>query len=313
VTPAPIVVSHSEIDAIRQCGHKADLAYRAHWVPARVGAALSLGRLYHEVMAEHYRAVQAGSSDLARRRAVAEMLLQASGVNADEADLCAWMYDGYEERWGTDPQWEIIAVEDQRLIRLPNAAGRGSRFWLRMRADLLVRERLHAVGGTAGAAKIHVVDHKSGRNLPNERELDLDDQFGLYTWGYRRQGIDVFASLYNAARTQRNKVEHQPLDERFSRTRLYRTGRELETIAREAYQTVRAHYQRPSGVAPRAPDTSPIGPHRCTAKCPFTEPCLLGRKAGPRAEQDFLASGGYRQLTDDEHLVERGYAAPLQP
>jgi len=227
--------------------------------------------------------------------------------------LVAWMYDGYEERWGTDPQWEVLGVEDQRLIRLPTRTGRASRFWLRMRIDLLVRERLSAVGGPSSKVKTWVVDHKSGRDLPQERELALDDQFGLYTWGARTLGTPVFGSIYSAARTQRNRVAPQLLEERFERYRLYRTDPELETIAREAWATARTAYSYQPGQAPRAPDTAPIGPSRCRAKCPFTEPCLFGRKTGPMAEQRFLRDGGYVQLTEDEQLVERGYVDPLKP
>ena len=301
---APIVVSHSELDAIRQCGHKHDLGYRQRWVPTSVSPALSIGRVWHEVMAIHYLAIQAGTTDTKRRREVADLLLEAD--DEEHADLVAWMYDGYEEMWGVDPDWEIVSVEDQRLCRLPTATGRASRFYLRLRTDLVIRDR-------AMRNHLHVVDHKSGQNLPVDRELDLDDQFGLYTWGHRQLGEPVFASIYSAARTQRNKVQPQTLEERFSRTRIYRTDRELETIAREAYTTARAAYRYKEGEAPRAPDTTSLGPNRCRFKCPFTEPCLLGRKTGPAAEADFLGSGGFVQMTEAEQLTERGYVDPLMP
>ena len=265
--------------------------------------ALSIGRTWHEVSAIHYLAIQAGASDTKRRRAVAELLLDEQ--DQERAGLVAWMYDGYEAMYGTDPDWEILTVEDQRLARLPTMTGRASRFYLRMRTDMVIRDR------TLGR-KVHVVDHKSGQNLPTEKELDLDDQFGLYTYGERQLGVPVFASIYNAARTQRN-ISEQTLESRFSRTRIYRTDHELETIAREAYQTARAAYRYKPGEAPRAPDTSPIGPSRCKSKCPFTEPCLMGRKAGSRAEVLFLEAGGFVQMTEAEQLAERGYVDPLMP
>jgi hypothetical protein len=305
--PAPIVVSHSELDAIRQCGHKADLAYFQRWSPITTSPSLAIGRVWHEMMAEHYRALQSGATDTARLNAVARILVLADTEDPERADLLGWMYDGHCEVYGTDPDWEIVSVEDQRLIRLPTTTGRASRFYLRMRADLIIRER------NIKKPKLWLVDHKSGKNLPVEKELDLDDQFGLYTWGLRRLGDDIFGAIYSAARTQRNVSEPQTLDSRFSRTRLYRTDRELETIAREAFATARAFYRYRPGEAPRAPDTSPIGPSRCRFKCPFTEPCLLGRKAGPAVEQHFLRDGGFVQLTEDEQLAERGYPDPLQP
>lgn len=304
-TVKPIVVSFSELDAFRQCPHKHELAYKQRWVPHVLSPALTKGREWHAVMQLHYECLKAGTLDIERRREIAEYLIAVEQWDEELAGLLAWMYDGYEERWGTDSDWEILAVEDQRLIRLPTTTGRASRYYLRMRIDLLVHE-------TFLKGKMLVVDHKSGQNLPRNKDLDLDDQFGLYTWGARTLGDPIFGSLYNAARTQRNKSPME-LDERFSRTRVYRTDRELDIIAREAFVTARTAYSAYApGEAPRFVDSAAIGPHRCVVKCPFTEPCLMGRKAGKGAEQSWLRSS-YTQLTEEEQLAERGYIHPMMP
>jgi hypothetical protein len=252
----------------------------------------------------HYEAIQAGASDIARREMVAQYLLAVSRWDEELADLLAWMYDGHEEQYGTDPDWEILSVEDQRLIRLPTWTGRPSRFYLRMRIDLFVHEKFLK-------GKNQVVDHKTGKDLPKQKDLDFDDQFGLYCWGARQLGDDVFGAIYSAARTQRN-ISPMSLETRFSRTRIYRTERELETIAREAFLTARIAYSIPSGQAPRWVDSAAIGPHRCIVKCPFTEPCLMGRKAGAGQEHTYLLSVA-RQLTEEEQLADRGYIDPLFP
>lgn len=300
----PIVVSYSELDAFRQCPHKHELAYKQRWAPDRVGPALNTGRIWHEVMAIHYGCLMSGTTDHERLAFVADHLMTIEESDPETAALVAWMYDGYVECYGDDPDWEIVGVEDQRLIRLPTVAGRPSRFWLRMRVDMLVRER------NIKSPKLWVVDHKSGRNLPNDRELDIDDQFGLYTWGLRQLGTPVFGSVYSAARTQRNKVEPQTIPDRFARIRLYRADPELDEIAREAYVTARTAYAYGTGrnPAPRAPDTD-----RCRWRCPFTEPCLMGRKAGSFAETRFLQDGGFTQQTEAQHLADRGYPEPLRP
>lgn len=302
----PIVVSYSEIDAMRQCGHKHDLAFRLGWTSRTTAPALSKGKLYHDVMEIHYKAIMVGAPESERLRAIAETLLDAEERNAEEAQLVAWMYDGHLEKWGTDDQWEILAVEDQSLMRLPDRNGRASRFYLRMRIDLLVSE---SVGGRP---KIYVVDHKTGQNLPHEKELDLDDQFGLYTWGLRKKQVPVFGAIYSAARTQRN-VGEMDIDDRFRRYKVWRTDQELETIAREAWETSRTAYARPVWQAPRSPDSHPIGPSRCKAKCPFTEPCLVGRKSGRFQELTFLRSGGFEELDEETRLAQRGYIDPLMP
>lgn len=235
----------------------------------------------------------------------------------DECELVAWMYDGHEDVWGTDDDWEIVAIEDQRLFRLPDTSGRASRFYLRMRLDLLIRQRTVEIAGHRVKAsndpdskrfgKLWLVDHKSGKDLPTDKELDIDDQFGLYTLGCRQLGNPVFGSIYSAARTYRH-VEPRPSEELFARKRLYRTPIELDTIAREAFLTARTAYAYKSGDAPRAPDTD-----RCRWRCPFTEPCLHGRKTSPTQERIFLESGGWTQLDEAARLKLRGYEDPLMP
>lgn len=303
---SPVVVSFSELDAFRQCPHKHDLSYKQRWSPATVSRALSIGKLWHLVMENHYRAVQAGATDLARREAIALLLLEAAETNQEYADLVAWMYDGYEEMWGTDPDWEIVGVEEQHLVRLPALSGRPGRFgryWLRMRADLIVRVR------SIRKDRLWLVDHKSGKNLPTDKELEIDDQFGLYTWALQKDGLPIFGSIHGASRTER-LVREMTLEERFRRTPMYRTDQELRRVAQEAAVTARTAYVTYSdGDAPRAPDSD-----RCRWRCPFTEACLLGRKTGDRNEQEFLGSSGFLQLTETEQLAQRGYGDEvLQP
>lgn len=314
----PIVVSYSELDAFRQCPHKHDLAHRQGWTPDKVGPALTKGRLYHLVLQLHYELIREGVGTKARRQAITDLLVDSIEEYTEETcELIAWMYDGYEDMWGEDSDWVIISVEDQRLCRLPDTSGRGSRFYLRMRTDLIMQERTVEVAGHRVNAsrdpenkrfgKIWLVDHKSGKDLPTQRELDIDDQFGLYTWGIRKDGLRVFGALYNAGRTYRHK-EERPVEERFSRTRLYRTDKELDNLAREAFLTARTAYTYESGDAPRAPDSD-----RCRWRCPFTEACLHGRKTTPNQEAIFLSSAGFTQMDEAERLAERGYENPLMP
>lgn len=287
-----LVVSHSELDAYRQCPHKHDLGFKQRWVPSVVGGALGKGLLWHRVMEVHYGCIKDETTHRHRMQKIARLLIEHS--DEEVGNLIGWMYDGYVERWGMDEQWEILSIEDGSIVELPRPTPFAKRVGVRMRIDLMVKDRF--LGG-----KTWVVDHKSGQNLPTEKELDIDDQFGLYTWGKRHLGVPVFGAWYSAAVTRRNKVKFQQLDERFDRKRLYRTDTELDTIAREAYDTARnAYSNRP---APRAPDSE-----RCRWRCPFTEPCLAGRKGMP--EVDYLKAARFKKMSEAEHLAYRGYAAP---
>jgi hypothetical protein len=125
-----------------------------------------------------------------------------------------------------------------------------------------------------GADRGYVVTHNTCRELPKQKALDFDDQFGLYIWLLRKQGLDVRGCIYNACRTNRLKRD-MTLDERFRREYTVRTDTELETMAAEALATFQNAYRgtKTDTLPPRSPD-----PDRCGWRCPFSEPCLMSRK-----------------------------------
>lgn len=202
-------------------------------------------------------------------------------THPEYAPLIEWMYQGYIETYGLDEKWQIIAVEHGPVIPLFTERGTRSTFRLKLKIDLIVKDL------SMRHPKLWGVDHKSGRDLPKDKELDIDDQFGLYSWAMRQIGRPVFGFIHNAARTQRNVSKPQPLDERFHRTMLTRTDRELDNIALEAYQTAREMYG-PLNKGQRAPDSD-----RCRWRCDFTEACMHGRKG--LDEKQYLIDKGYTQ------------------
>ena len=266
--PITRVVSFSEIDCFRQCPFKHELAYKQRWSKTpSPGTPLSRGTLFHAVMENHYGYLKARrQKDLAELERCSRnitSLLEGPG-DADEQELVAWMYVGYVERFGDDDNWEIIAVEYANEFWLPTERGGRSNFKMKVKIDLIVRDRR--------TGSLWIVDHKSCKNLPTDRMLELDDQFGLYTWGVQQLGMKVMGAIHNACRTQRNKGPME-MSERFLRTMLYRTDEELQTIAVEAYRTARRAYAIKPGEAERAPNSD-----SCRWKCDFTESCLGARK-----------------------------------
>lgn len=280
-SPKEIVISYSQIDAFRQCPHKEQLAYKSRWTKDRdETTAAGRGTMWHQVMDSHYTALKEGANPTVavddRVKGFREM-----GKDSDTIDLLMWMYDGYVEQWGNDEEWQVLAIEHRAHAPLRFPSGRKSRFVMKMIIDLIVRDRDNGM--------VWLVDHKSHAYLPKSKELDLDDQFGLYTWGLRQLGHKPFGSVYNTARTQRNKVKPQPLDERFDRYPMTRTDHELDTIAQEALATAKAMYS-PSNQAERHTNSD-----TCKWRCDFTEACLIGRKYGPDREERFLLDVGFRQ------------------
>lgn len=250
--PDLTVVSYSELDSFRQCPHKHHLQYKERWTGPTRSPALLRGTAWHSILEAHYLSEEYPVLDL----------------DVETLGLLRWMYDGYVEYWGGDADWKILATEWKGEVPLPTPAGYDEPvFAIKVRLDLVVRE--------LSTGNIMVVDHKSGKDLPKRREMDLDDQFGLYVWALRQLGKKVAGAIHNAARTQRNKSKAQPLDERFGRFTMFRTDAELDRIAQEAADTAATAWlyygdERP---APRSPN-----PQTCGWRCPFTETCLMGRK-----------------------------------
>lgn len=275
------IVSYSELDTFRQCPLKHHLLYQRRWTkPTKEGSALDKGSLYHLVMEAHYRtlknfqdphrgripkSMRQEALDRAREEAMEFLVHPITGEQSEVQELIEWMYDGYVENYGVDEDWRVVGVEHQIIQPLPDPAGNPSRYHLKMKIDLLVREW--------STGNLWVIDHKSGSNLPSKMDLEIDDQFGLYTWGMRSIGRKVQGSLHNANRTQRNK-SFMPLDTRMSRTYLNRVDKELDNLALDAYYAARAAYPDDPNYAARysAPD-----PRSCGWKCDVKEPHLLMR------------------------------------
>lgn len=267
------VVSYSELDALRQCRLKHQLAWVERWQPPEVGRALRVGSLFHEKLEQHYLLM----SEPERAASVEDVVEQVmwglfdprTGEQTEEQAQVEWMYRGYAAHYGEDEQWQVLGVEERVSEMLPTHRGTRSSFRLKGKVDLLVRDQ--SMGGG-----LWVVDHKTGRNLPKEKDLDMDDQMGIYIYLLRRRGLDVRGAIYNAVRSERLKSREMAPDERFLRVPLARTDKELQSMAVEAYEQFREAYGRKGpGDPPRSPDSD-----RCRWRCPFTEACLAGRKGG---------------------------------
>lgn len=290
------IVSYSEIETYRQCRLKHQLSYIEKWRTAGDEAeALARGTLFHTVMENHYRMIH----EVGRGEVTAEDLTLAvmpflaeegTGAQSERQELVEWIYRGYVELYGLDDHWEIIGVETPFMepLRWPN--GEESGFMLAGTIDLTVRD--HSADGG-----IYIVDHKTCKNLPKQKDFDMEDQTGIYAFLRRAAGDDIRGAIYNHCRTWKLQRPME-MGERFMRTLTVRTDRELETMAVEALEVMaeayEAHGRRSAGGnlydAPRTPDGE-----RCGWKCGFTEACIAGRKYGPERTRQFLEDIGYKR------------------
>lgn len=293
-----IVVSYSELDTFRQCPLKHHWAYKERWRrPVAEDGALAKGSLWHLVMERHYQILaeherltpeSVAEALEASKLATREFLVdQKTGVQSEVQALIEWIYRGYIERWQADSDWEILGVEEGFQLPLESSVGVDSEIQIKGKIDLVVRDRL--------TGQLWVVDHKSGSNLPSQMDLEIDDQFGLYSWAMRKLGRPVLGAIHNAARTTQNladkpgytgKSSPQTLDQRFSRTFLNRSEIELTNIALDAYNAAAVAYSDQTIYS--SPD-----PRQCGWKCDFKEIHLLARKG--RNPHEALSDYGFVQ------------------
>lgn len=286
------LVSFSEIDTARQCAFKHRLSYKERWVGETKSQALNKGTLWHVVMENYYLVIQFFQQvaegkwapefpavtlpnddvlEIAYKHAMLFLVDERGSYLDETAELIGWMFQGYVECYGIDPDWKILAVEQRWDFWLPTPRGGRSNFKIKLKLDLVIRD--------IPTDRLYVVDHKSGKNLPKDKELDIDDQFGLYIWGLRANGKNIFGAMHSAARTHRNKdlvKNPQPLEERFRRKPLYRTDVELQEVAVDAYKSARNAYLTPVGEEGRSPNSD-----TCRWRCDYLEACLLSRKGVP--------------------------------
>lgn len=279
------IVSYSELSSFRQCPLKHALEYKQRWTkPVEPETPLSKGSLWHLVMQTHYGVLRRAQEVFGRRihegaeeraalgaayTATRPLLVnEETGEQNPDQELVEWMYDGYVARWGADRNWLVIAMEHAIELPLLTEQRRPSpKYRIKMKLDLVVKDR---------EGKLWVVDHKSCYRLPYKNELDLDDQFGLYTWAMRRIGHPVIGSMHSASRTFRTKGDAEgkkvmPTEDRFSRTPIYRSDIELDNLALDAHRVAKA--LGAMGHPYSAPD-----PNQCGWKCQFKEAHLLMRK-----------------------------------
>jgi hypothetical protein len=287
-----IVVRHSELADFRHCPLKHRWGWTQGWYsPSREsGGRRELGTVWHDVLKVRYRYLQQCQNDgVTPDEAV---ILQEVGqviatAHTELRETLYWMYDGYREHFGWDPDWRVISVEqklvvpfhdenDQPMTVFDHRTGLIRPVLYSWMTDILVASRTYR--------GILVVDTKSTSQAMSQMDVDLSDQFGLYTVAWRRRGLKVVGQLVNMAQTKKLK-RPQTIEERFVRRPSIRTPNELRNIELDAVRTIRAMYSEANHQGSySAPD-----PRTCSWKCDFKEVHLrLRREADPEGRTELI-------------------------
>ena len=283
-----ITVTFSEMDSYRQCPLKHKWSYKDGWrEPAREGSALTRGSLYHEVMEAHYTLIQEGYRaplDEFRQFMLEEFLIDKTGHQSEDQEIVEWMYDGYLECYGLDDDWEPVLIESAGEVRLRDEKGKPTKFYLRFKIDLVVRDRK--------TGHLWLVDHKSASNLSRETEIDMQEQFRLYAWALRQLDIPIAGIIRSDARTKRNKTPMK-LEQRFRRVTTFMSDEEGDRIALDLLNTAKAAY------SPHTPVYAAPMPDMCSWRCPFLGVHLAWRRG--LADEDTLMRDFGLFKTEEKH------------
>lgn len=293
-----VTVSFSELDTFRQCFFKHELAYGQRWSKEQSDTgALGLGTLWHRVLETHYLTIKGvqgtdaergttwsvSAADLliAVQEAVNELLAEMRDVEQRDPEalrILKWMYQGHLDTFGLDEEYDIIAVESTAVVTLKEPDGSNSWVRLKVKLDLIVRDQ---------DGRYWVIDHKSAGQLGrDDKDLDWDDQFGMYIAAMRRQGVKIMGAIHSAALKKQNKgdyifpgddgyktsMKETPMEGRFRRTRLNRTQPECDSILDDALADATLAYSEANHKRRHTnPDT-------CKWRCDFKEACIFGRR-----------------------------------
>jgi hypothetical protein len=319
ITLPPIKVSYSGLTTGRDCPLKHRWHYFDGYRIINADKKLQLGSAWHEcVLENHYQTIkdyqdftdtglspERGSEDeksllSVARDAVHSALTAAlrgekfSQLSPDDYDTLRWMYAGYTDLYGCDPQWRILDVEFKGLVPLGTITTQaGPRdVVLDFRIDLVVEDL--ELGG------IFAIESKSAANLSTRFALELDDQTGLYEWAFRNSGHPQALTINGCVRSEAKKTMNvgdkpgatkgkaQTLQARHQRIMVPRTPIELEAIRRDALATTQALY---GGLLPIY---SGPNPSQCGWKCQFQNVHIDARKG--HSVPQLMEDAGFKQI-----------------
>ena len=185
-----IILSHSQLAVARECPRKYQHMYVSDRVPVAESAALSFGRLWHEVMELWWNE---GPEDAVQYLlSVADRIDPATG--AQMAAMLAHYQPPIEQRW------DVVGVESQITvpIRSPETGRQLRGAEITMRIDAMVTER--------STGELWLVEHKTTSDDiigfgPFWQRLAIDAQVGIYLLGTGAAGV-----VYDVVRKPRIKL-----------------------------------------------------------------------------------------------------------
>lgn len=265
---------------MRECPMKHQLQWVEGWKQPKMPHRLEFGIYWHRVMNVYYDVLMSKGPEPEK---FASREIQRTPEEFREP--LQWMLDGYAKHYGRERGWQVLDVERELIIDLPQLGD--WRIKLKVKVDLVIADR---------EGRIYVDDHKTRSNgMPSDDNAEVDPQLPLYAYGISKEGEQVFGARYSyALKPPKLKRDHL-LDKRFKRRLVHLTKNEMVNAARDMYRTIETRYMEAERVGKDAPRN--VG-DLCGWKCDFTHPCKAGRKG--RDTRQVLLDLKYSRWRDED-------------
>lgn len=285
--PPVVTISYSELQALRRCQFRHHMEYVQGWTKEKApDSPAGFGTAWHDVLNAYYGHLASAYRthyDSAWRKAREVIDEKPEGIQ----EPLRWMLEGYAAHYSNEPGWRVVAVERKLIVRLPQ-----------LRSDLAInlKCKIDLVIQDIKTHKVWVDDHKSKKQLPATSNSYRDPQLPLYMFAWNRTypNLQAHGARYSYALVpgKRKRPLEDEWDKRFRRTPVPYTEQELETIARDAYQTAYQAYRNGSlsDYPPRSlsPDCS---------WCDYRDPCRLNLRG--RDLDQGLTDYGFTRWRDE--------------
>lgn len=283
-------VSFSELDAFWACPLRHRLGYKERWNIDEGRPALDRGTVWHAMLQTYYELGRQGVAVPDREPYIRKCLI-SGGLDEEQNELLWWMYEGYAEEFGRDPEHEVLATEINRTIPLPDPddPSRPGQYALKIKVDQVSRN--------VKTRQLWAWDHKTGGEFTSLQRLEWRPQFPLYTWALRAAKLDLWGFIVNHARTKRNKTP-MTTEQRYRRNYLIYTDRALNAVALNAARTAAAIHD-PDRIEYYASRDLQFG--ACTSYCDYEQAHRQILRGIP--EEQALADLGFRKGYDRPELV----------
>lgn len=264
------IISISQADAFNTCLRKWMLGYVFQKQSKTMSRSLSIGVIFHDVVAMYYKAVMEGmrvhDAEQEGMKKLTEYYLSGEH-NAEVLGIVASLFSRYVAQDTIVSSSKILAVEEDFFIPIT------ADYWYGCRVDLLVE-------ATQGRQKGNVllIDHKTTYDFKTPEALKLNPQMPKYTAAVRYNGYPVDEAYLNQIRTRfsLNVIPNKANDDLFKRSPVGITQERIKSsLKNQMVTSERIVKMLALPLELQVDQCTPNQNEMICKNCPFQDPCIM--------------------------------------